>query len=299
MGALVLPADGGWHHGGMFVSLLGNLVMGCGISLEPPKEKYETGAVGQVGKAYTPTMFPGRSIEGRGGAPLLHIWDKHGQVLFEDVVPGIGGNTYGLGLDRDNGVYMMMSATRIIDDKPYLNKLSGTLMKATPGKVKILARNTPVPLTDADMPKRPADLTGAGLSGAWVQGADWMYGGVGYDGKNAGVGCGCWNARMTFDYFNRTFAPELDRFKIAVLDSNGNLILRIGRYGNADSAGPKSAVPLGGDEVGLTHGAYLATQTDKRLFVADPANDRIFSVKLDYYAMEKVALKDVLDQARQ
>jgi hypothetical protein len=121
---------------------------------------------------------------------------------------------------------------------------------------------------------------------------------VGYDGKNAGVGCGCWNARFAFDYFGRSFAPELDRYRVAVLDRGGNLILRIGRYGNADSAGAQSPVPLGGDEVGMVHGAYLATHTDRRLFVADPASDRIFSVRLGYRASERVPLKGVPDQPR-
>jgi hypothetical protein len=87
---------------------------------------------------------------------------------------------------------------------------------------------------------------------------------------------------MGFDYFNRSFAPEIDRFSVAVLDEEGNLILRVGQYGNGDSQGPKSQAPLGGDEVGMVHGAYLATLTDKLLFIADPASQRIASVKLDY-----------------
>jgi hypothetical protein len=41
----------------------------------------------------------------------------------------------------------------------------------------------------------------------------------------------------------------------------------------------------------MVHGAYLATATDRRLFVADPANDRIFSVKLDFHATEGLLLK--------
>jgi sugar lactone lactonase YvrE len=297
LGGLRLPADGGWHHGGMFVSSVGNLAVACGINVVPPREKYETGAFSGTGKPYTPAFYPGRSVEGRGGAPLIHIWDKHGKLIAQDAVPGIGGNTYGLGMDSRNGLYMMLNSTRIIDGKPYLNRLSGTLLKAEPGKVRILARETPVPLPESEMPKRPPDLVGSGLASAWVDGAEWMYGGVGYDGKNAGVGCGCWNARMAFDYFNRTFAPELDRFKVAVLDSNGNLIMRIGRYGNADSGGPGSAVPLGGDEVGMTHGAYLATDTDKRLFIADSANDRIFSVALGYHIEMKVPLKGIANMA--
>jgi hypothetical protein len=46
----------------------------------------------------------------------------------------------------------------------------------------------------------------------------------------------------------------------------------------------------------MVHGAYLATATDRRLFVADPASDRIFSVKLEYHATEKLLLKNVPDQ---
>lgn len=38
------------------------------------------------------------------------------------------------------------------------------------------------------------------------------------------------------------------------------------------------------------HGATYATDTDRRLFIADPGNQRIASVKLGYHAEEKVAL---------
>ena len=295
---LVLPANGGWHHGGLFVSLKGSLVVACGLNVQPPKERYETGEVTEQGAPFTPRIYPGRTVEGRGGAPLIHIWDQHGKLVATDVVPGIGGNTYGLGLDPDNAVYMMLNSTRMLGDKPYLNRLSGTLMKVLPGKVKILcgSKNALIPLPEPDRPKRPLDLVGAGQGSSWVQGAEWLYGGVGYDGKNAGVGCACWNARFAFDYFGRSFAPELDRYRVAVLDRNGNLILRIGRYGNADSAGAASRVPLGGDEVGMVHGAYLATDTDRRLFVADSASDRIYSVRLGYHATGKVPLKGVPDQ---
>jgi hypothetical protein len=51
-----------------------------------------------------------------------------------------------------------------------------------------------------------------------------------------------------------------------------------------------------GDEVALMFGAYLATHTDRRLFIADAGNSRIVSVKLGYHAEQRVALKDVPDQ---
>jgi hypothetical protein len=74
---------------------------------------------------------------------------------------------------------------------------------------------------------------------------------------------------------------------VAALDSAGNLILRIGRYGNVDEEG-----------IRLMHGAYVATHTDRRLFIADPGNARIVSVKLDYHATQRAALKDVAEDKR-
>jgi hypothetical protein len=79
---------------------------------------------------------------------------------------------------------------------------------------------------------------------------------------------------------------------VALLDSNGNLILRTGRCGNVDSAGADSRVPLGGDEVGLFYAPYVAVDTDRRLFIADAGNARIVSVKLNYHVDERVSVGD-------
>ncbi len=288
---LTIPSDGGWHHGGMYVSPKGNLVVSCGLHIVENTDKGDAGAVVVKAVNYKPQIYPGRCVDGRAGAPLLHIWDKHGKQLAIDVLPGLGGAIYGVGLDHENNVYLMSSNSRVIDGKVYQNHLTGTMIKVAPHKAKILSMSgTPIALGNLQ-PTRPPDLVGAASGNSWIEGADWMYGGVGYDGKNAGVGCGCWNARFAFDYFNRSFAPEIDRYRVAVLDGNGNLILRIGKYGNADSAGEKSLVPMGGDEVGMVHGAYIATATDHRLFIADVSTDRIFSVKLGYHQNESVPLK--------
>jgi hypothetical protein len=133
-----------------------------------------------------------------------------------------------------------------------------------------------------------------------VEGADWFYGGVGFCTPGA---CVCWNCRFDLDYFNRSFAPEPLHYSVAVLDSNGNLILRIGKYGNADDGkplvaegGPANPRSIGGDEAALFHACYVATHTDRRVFIADAGNARILSVKLGYHAEERIALKDMQDQ---
>jgi hypothetical protein len=219
-------------------------------------------------------------------------------------VPGLG-TLNGVGIDNEDNIFVLSAAPRMHGDQPHYNFLAGTMMKFRPGKGRIVSddEKAPIPLSPEARPNRPPDLSN--LPGnAWVEGAEWFYGGVGWHGKNHGLGCGCRNTRFALDYFGRSFAPEIDRYSVAVLDAAGNLILRVGRYGNVDDGkpldpkgGPPSPRSIGGDEVGLFHAAYVGTLTDRRLFIADAGNARILSVKLDYAANEKVGLKDVPDTA--
>ena len=305
LSGLVLPSNAGWHHGGMYVALNGQLLVSCGYHMAGAKRTDEAKVEGGVGKPYEPKLYAGRNVEGRGGGAFFHIWDKHGRLVAEDTVQGLT-DPYGVGLDARGDIYFLIGSTRILDGKRYPNNLTGTLMKFKPHKGKVFSeqKNIPLPMTDEQRPKGSPDLVSAMQGTAWVEGVEWMYGGVGFGGKNRGIGCACWNTRFALDYFGRSFAPEMDRYRVAVLDANGNLILRLGQYGNADdgkpliaAGGPAAPHPLGGDEVALMHGAYVAIHTDRRLFIADPVNERILSVKLGYRAAETIQLKNVADQA--
>jgi len=295
-----------WHQGGMWVNAKGHLAVCCASRSQPAdrNEGIRFRAAMEGGTAYSPMIYPGRVRWQE-----IHIWDRHGKKVAEDVVPGIGVSD-GLGLDKDDHVYLMAALCRVFGGGGrYPNIMSGTVMKFAPRKARILgdSGHAPVPLPEADRPKRPPDAVGAPPGSAWVQGAEWLYGGAGYSGMimtSIGFGCCCWNARYNIDYFARSFAPEIDHYSVAVLDSGGNLILRLGRYGNVDDGrplepkgGPPDPRPLGGDEVGLFHAAYVAAHTDRRLFIADAGNGRVLSVKLGYHQEEKVALKDVRDEA--
>lgn len=150
-----------------------------------------------------------------------------------------------------------------------------------------------MPLPPESRPGRAADLDG--YTCGWVEGAEWLYGGVGFSTPGA---CVCWNCRFDMDYFNRSFVPETLLCSVAVLDANGNLLARVGRCGNVDdgrpldpAGGPAEARSIGGDELSLFHACYVATHTDRRLFIADAGNDRIASVKLGYQVEERVAAK--------
>lgn len=282
---LLIPGNLNWQHGGMFMTAKGELVVASYLSLGESVDKKN-----KLAGQYKPDIYPGRATSHSHGGTYINVWDRHGKVLVTDAVPGLA-ELDGIGMDASGSIYLMTHASRLYDGKPYYNDLSGTLLKFNKGKGRVLSvsgSSVSVQLKNTDIPNRPADLKGT-TGMAWVEGSDWMYGGVGYGGKNRGVGCACWTSRYTLDYFSRSFAPELDRYKVAVLDANGNLILRIGQYGNVDdgkpidlNGGPKNPHSIGGDEVALFHGAYLATYSDKYLYIADPGNLRILKVKLGY-----------------
>jgi hypothetical protein len=297
-----------WHQGGMYVSPKGNLVVSCVSRAQAPDKKESQGVFervreGFVGKPYSPQLYPGRARWQE-----IHIWDKHGKLVHEDAVPGLH-IVNGVGIDNDDNVYVLAAANRMLDGKAYFNSWEGTVMKCRPKKAKIISTGgaPEIPLQKENYPTRPPQLENGMIGTAWAENVEWMYGAVGFDGFNPHTGwsCACWNSRFALDYFNRSFAPEVDHYSVAVLDGNGNLILRIGRYGNVDDGmprvkdgGPPNPRPIGGDEVALFHSAYLTVHTDHFLYLADPGNGRIVSVKLNYHTSESVLLKTLAGGAQ-
>jgi len=93
--------------------------------------------------------------------------------------------------------------------------------------------------------------------------------------------CTCYVPRFDLDGFGRLFAPEVPLFSVKVLDGAGNLLARVGSYGNADSAGPGSSVPE--PEIAFGWPAYVAV-TDEALYVSDMLNRRVLRAKLVYAA---------------
>jgi sugar lactone lactonase YvrE len=239
-------------------------------------------SVGETGRKYQPKSFPGRQRWGE-----THVFDRHGTVRYEDAIPGLGF-VDGVAIDKDDNLYVLAGAPQTPDGKRCLNPSSATLIKFKPGRGRIVTagdKRIPVPLKAGEEPREPTQL-----AGRWVTGAEWLYGGVGFASWE-------WGSRFALDLYARTFAPETDHYSVAVLDSNGNLITRIGRYGNADDGRPLEGAAagtraLGGDEVALMHPCYAGMQSDKRLFISDAGNRRIVSVRLRYAAEERLPLKN-------
>lgn len=294
--AIVSGGTAWFHHGGMDISPTGSVAV---ASLYAPKaRKRIRGHMYPVAQhlRYRPRLFPGRTINEAPGSVLIHVWGHDGRLKHEDAVPGIA-TAHGVGIDANDDIYVLVDAPRVAAGNARFHENTATLIKFRPGKGRIIStRDTPIKLTDETRPKRPTDL-GSSENPIWVEGAEWMYGGVGWGGIQL-MGRPYGSSRFALDYFGRSFAPEVDRYHVAVLDSNGNVVLRIGKYGNVDDGkpmqlvgGPPKPRSIGGDEVALIHGAYVATHTDRRLFIADTGNGRILSVKLGYHAEATIPLK--------
>lgn len=285
-----LPVNVGWHQGGIHVAPNGNIVAGC---LFDAKDK----STPVFSNKYTPLMYHGRVSGSSRGCEYIHVWDKFGKLVVDDSVKGLG-HVNGVAIDNENNIYVLSTAPRANNNLRPFNYLAGTLMKFQLGSGKIISESTevPLPLPKENAPQKHPDLLYE-HNRTWVENADWFYGGVGWHSKNNGSGCGCFNTRFSLDYFGRSFAPENDRYSIAVIDTSGNLILRIGTYGNIDDGkplisdgGPQNTKAIGGDEVAIMLGSYLAVQSDRRLFIADIGNYRIASVALNYYHSESISL---------
>jgi hypothetical protein len=269
----------------MGISPRGEVVVSCVYGYSPSSEGTSAQAKALTGgtKKWSPVLYPGRPQ-----SLFVHVYDEHGELKHEDILKGIGLITGGLSMDWQGNVYAQVRSERLLGSKVQAPH-TGALGKFGPGEG--VFKTTDHPMLNLD--KAPAKAQD--ISGAWVDGVKWFYGGGSQGSTNH---CWCRHAKFTTDYFGRSFVPEPWRYDISVLDTNGNLILRAGRYGNADSAGTKSAIPLGGDEIGLVDAHYVATQTDKRLFISDVGNARIVSARLDYHVTERVALKDVPDAGK-
>lgn len=151
-------------------------------------------------------------------------------------------------------------------------------------------------------------MRGNGLRGdAEVQGALWHRQGFSMISAQSGSGgCHCFGTDFDMDDFGRVFAPDALRFRIGVLDANGNELCSFGAYGNQDHCGPDSYVmdpvgkflrprkaddpkdlvsPFAKPEIAFAWINGVAV-TERHAYVTDCINKRILRVVLDYRTVE-------------
>ncbi|PCJ51398.1 MAG: hypothetical protein COA79_26380 [Planctomycetota bacterium] len=276
--------------GGMAISPKGHIVI---TAYNPTnKEERTKGGAQNINLApYRPNMYPGRASSWN-----LHVWDEHGKIIYKDAVAGLG-RPVGVRMDVKDNLYIMQAGQGKLNGKYYYSGVSCTYVKTKPG-TKFVATKAIIDLGAEMRPKREPDIKGLDYAGdLWAIGAEWTLGGVGIDGKRNKCHCAS-QSRPALDLYARSFLPETDRYSVLVIDTNGNKILRIGKYGNVDDGmpmikdgGPPNPISIGGDEVAIVHNQFLTVQSDRRLFIGDLGNSRVLSVKLEYHKSEYVSLK--------
>ncbi|MFC1672500.1 hypothetical protein ACFL01_05130, partial [Planctomycetota bacterium] len=220
----------------------------------------------------------------------------------------VGGLINGVQMDEDGNIYFVANKPRVNNEKPFLHgrggvfgvpdykgdnlyPFTGTLMKAGRKGLRVLQVNAPVAMDER--PNRPPDVASLNYAniwskdlGCWVEGAEWLYAGA------SPIVCGecsCPTQRFHLDWYKRSFVPEAYRHSFGVLDTAGNLIMHLGRYGNYDSGfGAKSKVPIGGDNIAVFIPRFISG-TDNYLVFSD-WGERLVVLKLDYHAEESAGI---------
>ncbi len=251
-------------------------------------------------------------IKRKPGIPLAGatIWTFHrsGELRAESAAV-VGKQIAGVQIDEDGKLYFVTSRPRLFGERHFLsgqggtygdpatkngmlrNPFTGTLVKTAGQNVTFVMAGTPVPLDP--LPSRPADVINISFANVfnkgmwtWVEGAEWLYAGASPIVSNS---CTCPTMRAHTDWYQRTFVSEAYRHSIGVVDTAGNLIMHVGRYGNFDSwQGAKSKIAVGGDGIGLLT-PRMISGTDNYLCFQD-WGERVVVLKLNYHAEQTVSI---------
>ncbi|MCG3178708.1 MAG: hypothetical protein BIFFINMI_01037 [Phycisphaerae bacterium] len=133
-----------------------------------------------------------------------------------------------------------------------------------------------------------AYYAGGRLQPVQVTGAQWIRMGISHVGL---IYCSCENTRFDVDDFGRVWYPDLGRFRVGVLDTNGNDLTHFGGYGNADNRGPDSGdKSLSQPDIPLAWLVGVAA-TDRYAYMGDSMSRRLIRARLVYAAEATCAVK--------
>ncbi len=319
IGPISLPRVGR-HPYGMGVNMRGDVAVVLGTEKIPKMETEQAlntgrsarvGPLGMTGGTYNATTEFFRALaedEKRGitvpfvprrpGHPLgfgtIWTWDSSGEER-EQMTVIAGQRINGVQMDEDGKLYFSNARLRMRNGKPFLEEravrqgtderitpFTGTYMKTTGTKVRFLCRDAAIPMNP--WPTRQPDLSGPwGYSGygtripVWVEGAEWFCAGA---SPMKPSDCSCYQLRAHLDWYKRSYVPELYRHSIGILDTNGNLVMHAGEYGNYDSTR---------DRIASTFIRFVSG-TDNYLCFED-WGERLTVLKLSYHAEETVGIK--------
>lgn len=283
-------------------------------------------------------------VRGTAYHGLMHV-DVYGQdgKRKRTVLYGVTDGSYGPKVDPRGNLYLMEAIkpvgqlypaefapvfrdATLLDEQAqqwahkWQDLINGSIIKFSPAGGNL---HFPPRKHDGEVRAEPVKLPGTTFrkekvarsqhkAGGELEGALWYRPGFAHVWEACAEGfwwCHCTGCDFDIDDFGRVFGPDNSRQRVTVLDTNGNLILHIGAYGNQDHCGPDSYVidpvtkllrppkpddpedlvsPFAQPEIGLTWTVGLAV-TDKHAYIADCINRRVLRVKLDYVTTETVA----------
>ncbi|MFO7898823.1 MAG: hypothetical protein R6V58_07145, partial [Planctomycetota bacterium] len=125
--------------GGMHVSPKGNVVVTVANPASKPSRKATKNMHGSMALKYTPQVYPGRARPWE-----VHVFDRHGQVLYEDAAPGTG-RMAGVMMDEDDNLYVVIAGVGRVKGQKYFNPISCSVFRMKPG-TKILSTRGALPL---------------------------------------------------------------------------------------------------------------------------------------------------------
>jgi hypothetical protein len=211
---------------------------------------------------YRPRQYLGRP----GSGNLVWHWNKQGQTLGTDALPGLSLRTFGIRAAQDGQFIVGVGYHQNVDGRPHIG---ASVAKFAAKGGKLISEHAPLKLEQ--LPDRPPDYFGNGR--VWAQNMFWSVPGL--DQINMGPGpiggnypCLCYHCKFDTDPYGRTFIPRAYAYHVLVVDTNGNRIGEIGRFGNAD----RPAMKPGDTDIGLGQCSYLSTVSDKWLYIADDSN---------------------------
>jgi hypothetical protein len=276
----------------------------------------EAGLVAPPGKTGTPET-----------ANVLTVYGPDGKLKCLSALPGLGASN-GIGIGRHGAVYMVLQCQPVgvelpeglAPDSQYNGGAWATLVKFNSrfdeypiGRIegRWAGQQSGTPLhkwkLDGEPTHRHGGARGGGGRDVRIENMVWDYPGA--SPVRMG-GCTCHRSTMSLDGFERVFVPAAQTCSVNVLDANGNIVARIGAYGNADCRGKDSPVPdpetgelrprrdgdpahlkgpLAEPDIAFIDPTYT-TVTDESLYVLDRANERILRSVLEYYVEEEVPL---------
>jgi hypothetical protein len=254
------------------------------------------------------------------GAPrgsLLRVYSSDGKLKSVNALPGLGPSN-GIRIGRSGAVYIVLACQPIGQQAPeglapgvqWDKYIWGTLVKFDSSFDKFPIGK----LVGRWKGEQPEDATHvySRTGPTRIENMLWDYAGVSPQPMGGGMACcTCWRSCFDLDGFERSFVPAAHTCTVNVLDANGNIIVRLGGYGNADSRGRDSPVPdpkmgvyrprrpgdpkdlrspLTKPELGLLDPAITAV-TDEALYIHDRGNERIVRAVLTYHAAETASVR--------